>query len=122
MMEELYAYMGAVCKTNGLVPVKFGGTEDHIHLVIGMSRTITIAKAVEAIKTSSSKWAKEKVHPEFTWQVGYGVFSVSHRELPGMVHYVEKQAEHHRKISFQDELRSLLLEHGIPFDERYLWD
>jgi len=122
MQSELYGYIGAVCKTNGLVPVKFGGVEDHVHLLFGMSRTLTIAKAVETIKTSSSKWAKETIHENFAWQTGYGVFGVSYRELDSVIAYVSNQESHHQKVSYQDEFRVLLREHGMNIDETYLWD
>lgn len=120
--RELYPYLGGVAKTNGLIPVLFGGTDDHVHLLFGMSRTITMAKAIEFLKTSSSKWAKEKFEPQFSWQTGYGIFGVSYRELSAVEHYIANQEEHHRRVSFQDEYRALLAEQGIVIDEKYLWD
>jgi len=87
-----------------------------------MSRTLSIAKTLENIKTASSKWLKEKHILDFAWQTGYGVFGVSHRDLNEAIAYVAHQEEHYRKISLQDEYRTLLREHGIQFDKRYLWD
>ncbi|MBS1703887.1 MAG: IS200/IS605 family transposase [Armatimonadetes bacterium] len=122
MQPELYAYIGSVCKSNGIIPVKFGGVEDHVHLLFGMPRTITIAKTIETIKTSSSKWAKEKFDKNFAWQTGYGVFGVSYHEVATVVNYISNQESHHQKFSFKDEFRALLKEYGIDVEETYLWD
>jgi len=59
---------------------------------------------------------------DFEWQGGYADFSVSESNLEQVKRYVASQEEHHRKISFQDELRILLRRHRIEWDERYVWD
>ena len=95
-----------------------------IHLVFRLARTKTIAEVVEAVKTSSSKWIKTK-GPEFAafhWQSGYGAFSVSQSDADAVVAYIRDQAEHHRKISFQEEYRRILDRYQIDYDERYVWD
>ena len=58
----------------------------------------------------------------FEWQSGYGAFSVSHSNLEVVKHYIATQEEHHRRMSFQDELRTLLRKHEMEWDERYVWD
>ena len=58
----------------------------------------------------------------FQWQAGYAGFSVSQSNVEEVTKYIENQAEHHRKMTFQDELRALFRRHGIEFDERYVWD
>ena len=122
--KEMYAYLASVLKTDGHVPIKIGGTEDHVHLMFGQSRTISVAKTVENLKSSSSKWAKTKGGnlSEFAWQLGYGIFSVSPTDTDGLEKYIANQRDHHKSLSFQDEYRALLNEHGIPFDEKYVWD
>ena len=88
------------------------------------SPVVTLSKAVEELKKSSSKWLKTQSTPlsSFSWQAGYGAFSVSESNVPAVETYIAKQAEHHRKLSFQDELRALLTKHKMSFDEQYLWD
>jgi hypothetical protein len=61
-------------------------------------------------------------NPRFSWQAGYAAFSVSQSNVEGVQKYIEGQEEHHRKMTFQDELRTLFKRHGIEFDERYVWD
>ena len=101
-----------------------GGVEDHLHLAVGLSRTVSIAEFVKRIKQSSSVWMKDQsgVSSNFEWQAGYGAFSLGQSQLEGLVKYIESQQEHHRVRSFQDEYRDLLTKYGINPDERYLWD
>jgi putative transposase len=83
-----------------------------------------VAKAVEDVKKSSSKWLKSKSPRmgNFAWQAGYGAFSVSESNVPSVVHYIRGQQEHHRIKSFQEEYREFLEKHGIEYDEKYVWD
>jgi putative transposase len=114
----LHAYMAATLKNHGCPCLIVGGTADHVHLLINLSRTVIVGQAVEKVKTSSSKM----LGSGFAWQAGYAVFSVGVREAAMMRRYIEGQDEHHRTRSFQDEFRELCLEAGVALDERYAWD
>ena len=105
-------------------PLIIGGVEDHVHLLFAHSRTATVADVVKELKRGSSVWLKTKspTLAEFAWQNGYGVFSIGQSQVDAARAYIAGQAEHHRKISFQDELRELLRRYEIEFDERYVWD
>ena len=121
---ELYAYIAAILKSCDSPALKIGGTEDHVHILLALSRNYTLAKITEEFKKSSSKWIKTK-GPEFctfSWQNGYGGFSVSQSHVDDVIHYIETQQEHHRKMSFQDEYREFLRRYQIIFDEKYVWD
>ncbi|MFV2071008.1 MAG: transposase [Pirellulales bacterium] len=98
--------------------------EDHIHILCNLSRTITIAKLVEEVKSSSSEWVKEQEQgpANFYWQSGYGAFSVSESNVARVKQYIADQEEHHQKMTFQEEFRRLLKRHNIEYDERYVWD
>ncbi len=89
-----------------------------------LSRTITISKLLEEIKRPSSKWIKlkGKEYQKFYWQNGYGAFSVSQSNVKEVVSYIERQKEHHKKYSFQEEFIKLLKRYQIEYDERYIWD
>jgi REP element-mobilizing transposase RayT len=117
----LHAYLAAVARNLGCECFLVGGVEDHVHLAIGLSRTLTIAKLISQLKTSSSMWLKPQ-SPNFSWQRGYAVFSVGPSDLPVLKQYIASQEQHHQKHTFQDELRALLTKYNIPFDETYLWD
>jgi putative transposase len=120
----LHAYLAGAVRTAGCDCYRVGGVEDHVHLAIRLSRTVSIAALIEDVKTSSSKWLKSR-SPEFVrfaWQRGYGVFSVGPRDLDALVAYIDGQVEHHRTRTFQDEYRVLLDRCGLEYDERYVWD
>jgi putative transposase len=83
-----------------------------------------LSQAIQLMKGGSSIWIKETLSGcrGFGWQDGYGAFSVSQSQLPGIEAYIRGQREHHRIKTFQEEYRSLLERHKIQFDHRYLWD
>ena len=108
----------------GCVPRCSGGWADHVHVVFGLSRTVTISKVTEHVKTQTSIWVKKlpRRMESFSWQQGYGVFSVSESNLEKVVEYVRRQEEHHRRRTFQDEFRELCHKHRVAIDEQYVWD
>jgi REP element-mobilizing transposase RayT len=101
-----------------------GGATDHVHLLANQSRTIALAEWVKELKRASSLWAKKKspLWNLFQWQAGYGAFSVSQSQKNRVRDYIQSQEIHHRRISFQDEFRKILIKNAITFDERYVWD
>lgn len=124
MQPRLFAYLATVLKNSDNLPIIVGGHTDHVHLLFGQSKVQTLAKNVQNVKVASSIWMKDQ-NPElrsFAWQTGYGAFSLSARDRHFAKVYIENQAEHHRVVSFQDELRALLIENDVAFDERYLWE
>ena len=122
--DALHAYMGGVSKTLECPPLIVGGVDDHVHLLCRFARTITQAEWVKELKRISNGWLKEhgRDFADFEWQGGYADFSVSQSNLELVKQYIASQEEHHRKMTYQDELRTLLRRHEIEFDERYVWD
>jgi len=124
LREELHRYLGGILANHGCQPLIVGGVEDHVHLLTVQARTITAAEMVKEVKRGSSLWLKSK-SPElhdFAWQNGYGMFSIGFSQVDVVRRYIAGQEEHHRKVSFQDELRELLRKYEVEFDERYVWD
>lgn len=119
---ELHSYIIGILSNIGSYTNEVYANSDHIHILCTLPRTITIATLISKIKTSSSKWLKQKGIETFHWQDGYGVFSVSSSKVTVVENYIKIQEAHHSKISFKDELRTFLNEYKIDFDERYLWD
>ena len=122
--DELFRVMGGAANNLGCQSLIVGGVADHVHLLFQLGRTISIADAVGKIKSTSSLWVNQSrglVTP-FHWQAGYGVFSVSQSNVPAVREYIQKQVEHHTRISFQDEFRDFLRRYEIEWDERYVWD
>lgn len=122
--DVMTGYLIGTLKNIKCPSLAVGVVADHVHILCNLSRTITIAKLVEEIKTSSSARIKEQgpALQEFSWQNGYGAFSVSQSNAPQVKQYVENQEEHHRTRTFEEEFRLLLEKHGVEYDERYVWD
>ncbi|NLE36417.1 MAG: IS200/IS605 family transposase [Pirellulaceae bacterium] len=119
--DRLWAYLGGIAKENHVTPLQIGGTEDHVHMLLGAPATIAPARIAQLVKGGSSAWIHE-TFPRmrgFGWQDGYGAFTVSRSSVPAVAKYIRGQREHHRARSFQEEYRALLERHGIAFDERY---
>ena len=115
--------MGAIIKDNGSVPILINGTQDHVHILCVMSKNIALAALVEEIKRHSSRWIKTKglKYHNFAWQGGYSGFSVSPSLHDTTKLYIKKQEEHHKKVTFREELVAFLNEYGVEYDEHYLW-
>lgn len=101
-----------------------GGVEDHVHLLIGLGREITIADLVRDLKRNSTLWFREEAKDitEFQWQAGYGAFSVSPTHRNDVERYIRNQEEHHKKEDFRAELLGFLRRYQMPFDEEYLFE
>ena len=119
--KELYAYASEVSRRLDCQIIEIGGVEDHTHLLARLGRTVSIAEWMREVKRVSSTFIKEK-QPLFAWQAGYGVFGVDPNGLEPVIAYIRNQETHHHKVSFQEEFRELMVEHGIEWDERYVWD
>ena len=121
---RMHAYLATMCRDLGADVVHVDGVSDHVHIVTSLPRTLSQAQLIEQIKKTSSKWIKtvDARYRGFSWQRGYGAFSVSPSQLEGVLDYVNNQQEHHRTSTFQEEYRELLRKHGVDFDERYVWD
>jgi REP element-mobilizing transposase RayT len=116
--DELHAYLGGTVMALGSTNYGVGGTNDHVHILLGLRPTQTLAKTVQEIKKSSSVWA-QKHCPSFAWQIGYGGFGIRYSDIPSVQSYIQRQEEHHRRWSSQDEMRAMLIEFGIEIDEKY---
>jgi REP element-mobilizing transposase RayT len=122
LRERLWPFLGGIARQNAMKAVEIGGVADHIHILLSLPSTLSIAKGLQLIKGGSSKWVHDTFpeHRLFGWQIKYGAFSVSVSQLEKTIQYIKDQAEHHRKMTFQEEFVALLKRHRIAYDERYL--
>jgi REP element-mobilizing transposase RayT len=119
--DRLHAYLGGVIRTLDGVPESVGGVSDHVHLLIGLRATHTLADVLRETKSVSSAWVHGEVGVSlFAWQEGYGAFIVSPSQLESVRTYIQAQEEHHRTRTFREEYLTLLRRSGVEFDERYL--
>src|SRR5262245_13545920 len=124
IQSRLWPYIGGIARENKMKAVVVGGVEDHVHALVIIPSTHTIAKAVQLLKGNASKWLNE-TFPRMGWcgwQEGYGAFSIGVSGMEDTVDYIERQAEHHRTKTFQEEFIAFLKKHGIAYDETTLWD
>lgn len=116
--SDLHAYIGGTVRGLGATPTIVNGVADHVHLLVGLRGTHAVADLVREVKKASHSWASERFRG-FQWQDGYAAFSVSPSDVGRVTAYIANQEEHHRTVSSVDELRALLAEFGVEFDERF---
>jgi len=123
IQDRLWPYMAGIAKNNNLKALAVGGMPDHIHILLSLPATITVSKVIQMIKGNSSKWINDtfETPSRFSWQRGYGAFSINFSILSDSIHYIQNQAVHHRRKSFKEEYLDFLKINKISYDERYLW-
>lgn len=122
LREPLCGYIGGIIRGEGGILLEIGGMADHLHLLTKFKTDIAVSTMVQKIKAKSSRWINELPDrsERFEWQAGYGIFSVSESLVEKVRAYIRTQEDHHRRVTFKDELIALLPRHRIPYDERYL--
>lgn len=120
---ELYKYIWGIIKNRKCVLYQINGTENHIHILSDLHPTVALSNYIKEIKVASNKWMKESGNfPNFkSWAEGSCSLTYSLKDKDTILRYIKNQKEHHKRISFEDEYRSLLEEHGIEWDERYIF-
>ena len=121
---RLFAYLGGIVRELGGTAVRVNGVTDHVHMLLELPSELGLAECLRVAKSNSSRWVHETWpdRKKFAWQTGYGASTVSTSALPAVARYIERQAEHHKKHSFENEFRSFLRKNGIAFDPAHLFD
>ena len=121
--ERLYEYIGGIIRGLGGILLLINGVDDHVHVLAKLRPDKSVSDVLRDLKSNASGWMHD-VFPEakdFSWQNGYGAFSVGPTEIERVKRYIANQKAHHGKKSFEDEFIELLNLHEIEFDRRYLW-
>lgn len=125
MREEdlplIFQYISGIIRSLDGVPIIVGGVENHVHILTSLPKTIALTDFVRVVKANSSKWMKgiDDHYLRFSWQDGYGAFSVSPSLLDRTFNYIRNQKEHHKKRTFREEYKTFLNASGIKYDEKY---
>ena len=121
--SRLWPYMGGIARENGMKALSVGGTTDHVHALVSLPATLSVAKAIQLIKGGSSKWVHDQFpnHRKFEWQEGYGAFSVGASQMMSVINYINNQKAHHRKRTFEEEFLEFLDKYGVKYDKRYVF-
>jgi REP element-mobilizing transposase RayT len=117
LIPRLCKYFAGTGRNHGIPVLAAGGISNHTHLLIALPATVPVAKAIQVLKANSSRWLREH-GIDFAWQEGYGAFSVSTSNRDAVKHYIEHQAEHHQKRSYEGEFETMLRKSGMTFDPK----
>ena len=120
--QRLWPYLGGIARENKMKALVVGGVEDHVHVLLSIPSTLSVAKSIQLLKGNSSKWIHDtfKDHWDFEWQEGYGAFSIGISGVEDTTDYIQNQAEHHRKMTFKEEVAMFLKKHGMEYVEQDL--
>ena len=121
VQPDLWAFLGGVARKNGFNALIVGGTENHVHILLSLPATMPLAKAVQLVKGASSHWMNEKFGKGFSWQEGYGAFTLGVSQKGDTIDYIRNQAEHHRKRNFEEEFVAFLKKNGVEYDPKFVW-
>jgi REP element-mobilizing transposase RayT len=119
---RLHEYIGGTIRGLGGISLELNGTEDHVHLLAKLRPDRALSDVLRKLKANATGWM-HNVFPEvkdFSWQRGYGAFTVSESNVEEVRNYLRRQKEHHAKISFREEFIQFLKANGIQYDERYV--
>lgn len=119
----LYPYVGGIARESGAQALIVNGMPDHLHTLVRIPASMSVAEIVRLIKSNSTKWIHESFPDQrlFQWQSGYAGFSVSESNQKAVARYIADQKEHHRKMSFQEKILQFLKKNRVEYDERFLW-
>jgi putative transposase len=120
IQPDLWRNIVGIGRNHKITVAAVGGIENHIHILFFLPGTMPLAKAIQTLKANSSRWMRYH-DPKFAWQPGYGAFGVSQSNKQAVIDYIDHQAEHHRKMSFQDEFIALLEKQEVGYDPKWMW-
>ena len=123
MRKQMHAYLAGALNKIGSPAIEVGGVEDHVHILCLLSRNHSVSEVIGKVKANSSSWAKAQGGrcAKYSWQSGYGAFSIDELQIDSLQKYIRDQVEHHRRRAFQEEFREILTRYHVDYDERYIW-
>ncbi len=120
--RRLFGYLHGIIQNFDCHLYRLNGMEDHIHMLVDIHPSVSLADFIREMKADSSRWLRENgIMPGFEyWQEGYGGFTKSWADKDMVIEYIKGQEEHHRKETFLEEFRRLVEEAGMEWDDRFL--
>ena len=122
--DDLHSYFAGILNNMQSPALEINSVPDHVHILFRLSKNFALAKVIEMVKKESSKWIKGKpgINRDFSWQGGYGAFSVSSSKVNVVRNYILNQKEHHRKVSFIEEISSFMEAYDVlEYSEEFFW-
>jgi REP element-mobilizing transposase RayT len=123
LATRLFPYLGGIAREVNATAIRVNGPADHVHLLLSIPATVSLADLVRTLKANSSRWVHEEFpqYKNFAWQSGYAAFTVSNSQAAKVKRYIESQLEHHRKTDFRDEFALFLAKHDIEYNVEEFW-
>ncbi len=119
---DLYGYIGGICRRMDSPLLAIGGVSDHLHMLVSLGKSASVADLMLNVKRDTSRWVKERTdNDSFYWQDGYFAFSIGESAVNSLRAYIANQKDHHRSVDFKDEVRTFLRKYGIDWNEQYVW-
>ena len=124
MQPRRNEYLAGVARQEFGQALRIGGADNHIHGLIRLRTDVSVAEAVRKWKSLSSRWTHKTFADAgtFAWQIGYGAFSVSGPRKKAVIDYIDGQAGHHRKVTFEEEFLAFLRRYEVHYDPEHVWD
>ena len=119
----LLGLIGNLIIVTGCKTIIVNGVENHVHCLLGLKPTVSIAELMKSVKANSSRYVNDHrlTKGKFEWQEGYGAFSYSQSQVDSVYQYIANQAEHHKKQTFREEYLEFLEKFKVSYDERYIF-
>ncbi len=124
LKPQLFAYLGGIVRNLRGELLLVNGPSDHVHLLLLLPAPLSVSDLIEKVKGGSSRWVHERwpARSSFAWQTGYAAFSVSHTDRERIRKYIANQEEHHRRVTYQEEVLTFLKEHEVEYDPRFVFE
>jgi len=122
--ERLYQYISGIVRGKNQKLLAINGTENHIHILVGLEPSCCLSDLVREIKKASNEFINtNRLSPyKFSWQEGFGAFSYSKRDMGNVISYIDNQKQHHKSQNFKTEYVGMLKSNAVKYDDRYLFD
>ncbi|MFB6320585.1 IS200/IS605 family transposase [Saccharicrinis sp. FJH54] len=123
--DRLHQFIGGILRSQESPSVAVNSVSDHIHILFNLSKNYALADVIKEVKARSSKWLKDfgGEYATFSWQRGYGAFSVNYMDLDKVINYIKGQESHHKYKSFTEEVEEFVKQFNIiNYDPDYFWN
>jgi len=121
--QPIFKFIYGILKNKKCHVYRINGVEDHLHILLDIHPTIALSNLVKDLKLGTTDFIKkENLITNFSgWQIGYGAFSYHMDLKDNLIEYIKNQEVHHKTVTFRGEYIALLKEHGVDFEEKYLF-
>ena len=121
--DQFFSVIGNLINETDCKTYIVNGVSDHVHCLFGIKPKHSTSKVMQSVKAKSSKWLNESkyLNSRFEWQDGFGAFSYSQGQIDRVYNYIKNQEAHHKKTTFFDEYKTMLIKYQVDFEEKYIF-